>query len=174
MTTIEAKSVWSFQGRYASAMQGIAENAMRFLNCSTHQAERLANAFAADYGSWLKAAKDKGLKLKFSAVDADKHFTVTQIDELSTVITNPSAALTIGRTLAVVDKVLTLKNGILRDDCLIQLAPHLHDWLFQKGAYAPVMESSTEKLVKSMESVEDSVEGAKSLPVYVVSDNPLA
>lgn len=148
MTTIEAKIVWSFQGRYATAMQGIAENAMRFLGCNKHQAERLANAFASDYGNWFKFAKDKGLKLKFSAVDADKHFTISQIDELSTVITNPSAALTIGRTLAVIDKVLTLKNGIIRDDCNIKLASHLNDWLFQTGAYKPVVES-----VKDMENV---------------------
>ena len=59
---------------------------------------------ASDYGNALKNAKDKGVKLKYGAVDKDQHFTVTQIDELEVMLLNPSPALTIARTLYIIDK----------------------------------------------------------------------
>ena len=131
MNTKEEAIKWSFQGRYALAQEGIAINAMSFLGCSKEQAERLANAFAADYGNWQKEAKDKGLKLKYGSVDKNQHFTIVQIDEMETNIRNPSPALVICRTLYVIDKAFMLKNGIIRNACTIQLVSRLHDWLFQ-------------------------------------------
>lgn len=113
------------------AQEAMASNAMSFLQCNKEQAERLANAFAADYGNWLKVAKDKGLKLKYGAVDKNQHFTVTQIDEMEVEIKNPSPAMTIARTLYILDRAFTLKSGILRNESQVTLIARLNDWLFQ-------------------------------------------
>lgn len=131
MNTTKEVIKWSFVGRFAMVQRNIAENAMRFLGCTKAQAERLANAFASDYGNWVKVAKDNGLKLKYGAPNKDEHFTITQIDEIETLIKAPSPALSIVRSLYVADKAFTLKSGYLRDECQLTLVARLNNWLFQ-------------------------------------------
>jgi hypothetical protein len=123
---------WTFQGRYAIDQENLANRAMMFLGCNAEQAVRLANAFASDYGNYAKTLKDaKAGRVSAGQSNKDGWFKITEKQVEEAIIKNPSPALSIFQSLHLVDKVFSLKNGIVPAQCSVTLIARLNDWLFQ-------------------------------------------
>ena len=134
------KITWTFSGRYAVAQENIASRAVMFFGCTPVQAERLAQAFAADYGNWKKSTKEDGVTLRFGAIKSDGSFKIQEIEAMeSTGLASP--ALSITRIIYYADRLFTLKNGIIPADCSIALIKQLSDWLFQVKETEPVKDT---------------------------------
>lgn len=124
------KIEYGFTGRYAHSAENLANKAIEILGCSVDQAKRLGNSFMADYGKLKKVTKDDGVTLKFGKLDKDGNISITEIETMaSSGIATP--AISIARAVYQLDKVISLKNGMLWGESNVTLVKRLNDWLFE-------------------------------------------
>lgn len=139
---------WKFTGRYAHTCENLANRAMSIFSCSESNARRLANAFAADYGKRKFTTKEDGITLRFGKLDKDGNISITEVESMiSKGLATP--ALSIANAVFLLDKAISLKNGMVWDECTIQLIPSLHKWLFEIKDSEQLESEHLETLVKA-------------------------
>lgn len=122
----------SFSGKYRAYAENLANNAMNYFGCSVAQAQRLGDAFMADWGK-LVSKQDSEFKTIIGSISTNGDVSGRDIETV-TRSGKASPAISIAKLVVEVEKCR--KYGMLFKDTSIGMVSTLNDWLFQSGVWA--------------------------------------